>query len=118
MNSQSLDVPDLEQPGEHVESEHGAGAIRVGQHLVDVAAPGLLLVLAGCRLEGGDDGREERRWQGRRLHLQGAVWLLLLVAVNTDRRSHDTVSGEQAQWLRILSSKIHRSHERTTDKTS
>lgn len=44
---------------------HGAGAVRVAHELVDVAAPGFLCVVAGRRLEGSKDGREEGRGRGR-----------------------------------------------------
>ena len=54
----------LEESGEHVEGVHGRGAVRVRQHLVDMATPRLLLALVGDRLEGGEDGREKGRRGG------------------------------------------------------
>lgn len=117
VNSESLDGPDLEQPGEHVESEDGAGAVRVGQQLADVAAPGFLLVLAGRRLEGGDDGRQEWRRQRRRLHFWRTILLFLVLTVNTDHRDRDAVLGEQTQFLGILLFNMRYSHECTANRT-
>lgn len=57
--------PYLEQRGEDVEGVDGAGAVRVAHELVDVAAPGLLGVVAGRGLKGGQDGREKGRGRGR-----------------------------------------------------
>lgn len=57
--------PYLEQRGENVEGVDGAGAVRVAHELVDVAAPGLLGVVAGRGLKGGQDGREKGRGRGR-----------------------------------------------------
>lgn len=48
-----------------MEGVDGAGAVRVAHELVDVAAPGLLGVVAGRGLKGGQDGREEGRGRGR-----------------------------------------------------
>lgn len=95
VNSESLNLPDLKQPGEHMESKHGAGPIGVRQHLVDVAAPGFLLVLAGHRLEGGDYGGKEWRRQRRCLHFWKTIWLFLILTINTDHRNHNAAILEE-----------------------
>lgn len=58
-------TPHLKQGGEHVEGVHGAGAVRVAHELRDMAAPGLLGIVAGGGLERGQHGREEGRGRWR-----------------------------------------------------
>ena len=69
----------LEESREHVECVNGRGTVRVGQHLVDVATPGILLIVIGDGLEGGQDGREERRGGRRGLDLWEAFRLAVIL---------------------------------------
>lgn len=52
-------------------------SIGVCHQLADVTSPGLLSIIAHCRLEGSEDGREEGQRRGRRATLLQLVVLLL-----------------------------------------
>lgn len=67
-----------------MEGIHRTRPIRVRQHLVDMATPGVLLVVIGYGLECCQNSREKgrRRWWG--LEFGKAVCITLILAVNKD----------------------------------
>lgn len=75
--------PHLEERGEDVKGVDSAGAVRVGHQLVDVAAPGLLRVVAHGRLERRQDGGEEGRRRRGLVRLLERLLPLLFQAVTT-----------------------------------
>lgn len=79
-----------------MESVDGAGAVRVGHQLVDVAPPGLLGIVAHGGLEGCQDGGEEGRRRRRGAALQEVVPLLLGQAGQV-QRSGQGGSGESRE---------------------
>lgn len=79
----------LEEPGEHVEGVNSRGAVGVRQHLVDMATPGVLLVVVGDGLECCQDGRQEGRGGRRGLDLWEAVCVTFIL---TETHTHKPMS--------------------------
>lgn len=77
----------LEESWKHVEGVHSTRPIRVWQHLVDMATPGVLLVVIGYGLECCQNSWEKgwRRWRG--LEFRKAVCITLILTVNKDGKS-------------------------------
>jgi len=70
-----------------MEGIHSTRPIRVRQHLVDMATPGVLLVIIGYGLECCQNSREKgrRRWRG--LEFGKAVCITLILTVNKDENN-------------------------------
>ncbi len=79
--------------------------IRVRQHLVDMATPGILLIIIGYGLECCQNSRKKRRRRWRSLEFRIAVCIALILTVNRDAKSKtQTRIEKRAPTQRITSS--------------
>ncbi len=95
----------LEESWEHMEGVNSRRPIRVRQHLVDMATPGILLIIIGYGLECCQNSRKKRRRRWRSLEFRIAVCIALILTVNRDAKSKTQTRIEtRAPTQRITSS--------------
>ncbi len=94
----------LEESWEHMEGVNSRRPIRVRQHLVDMATPGILLIIIGYGLECCQNSRKKRRRRWRSLEFRIAVCIALILTVNRDAKSKtQTRIEKRAPTQRITS---------------